>query len=119
MAKGDYIINVRTHSYSNPGSLLANGDCCDLNVTRGDGSCAVPGCDIFFNYCLRNGSLGLSRCRTSGVIYNSQRLDFPVSMQVAGLPNPLPLYGLMKNWNVRLPQTSIMQILYTNRYRSD
>ena len=97
---GDYIVFIQTHSYINPGSLLANGGCCDLNVTKGDGSCAIPGCDVYFYFCIRNGSLGLSRCRTSRILYNTERLIFPEPVAFAGLPNPLPLSGLTKEWNV-------------------
>ena len=30
MVTGDYIVEVRTHKYSNPGSLLTNGRCCAM-----------------------------------------------------------------------------------------
>ena len=62
MVKGDYVVMVRTHSFSNPGSLLANQDCCDFQR----GECQVPGCDNRFVYCLRrNVNNSDENCRVS------------------------------------------------------
>ena len=101
---GEYTVEVRTHSFSNPGSLLANGECCDYNITAGDGSCAVPGCDFYFYYCLRSIDStegGCSGGRVSMVQYNDHPIDLSLPM-VLGLPNPLPLPGRTREWNVRI-----------------
>lgn len=97
-------MEVKTHSFSNPGSLLANGECCDYNITAGDESCAVPGCDNYFYYCLRSIDStkgGCSGGRVSMVHYNDYPMDFS-QPTVFGLPNPLPLPGLTREWNVRI-----------------
>lgn len=100
---GDYTVEVRLHNFSNPSDLLDNGECCDYNLTLGDGSCALSGCDSYFHHCLRAlGSSG-SACpvggKTSMVNYNAAPLNFS-EPRVLGLPNPLPLSGLTKEWNV-------------------
>ena len=97
---GDYTVEVRTHNYSNPGSLLArNGACCDplhmscLNFT---------GCDNYFYYCLRSLGSNGTDCtggRTSLINYDDAPLNFSQDT-VLGLPNPLPLPGLTKEWHV-------------------
>ena len=102
LVKGEYIVEVRTHNFSNPGSLLADGSCCDSNMITG--SCVVPGCDNYFYYCLRAlGSvtipLGCRGGRTSMVGYNDRPLNFSQPV-VLGLPNPLPLPGLTTEWSV-------------------
>ena len=102
MVKSDYVVMVRTHNFSNPGSLLANGDCCD---TRGDGLCAVPGCDNYFQYCLRRNGHD-ENCRRSQINVNEQHLDFS-EPTVLGLPNPVPLQGLTKEWRVNMVRTSM------------
>ena len=100
LVKGEYILEVRTHSFSNPDSLLADGSCCDL---AGDGLCAVSGCDNYFYYCLRSLGSGTGPgCRggrTSMVGYNDRPLNFSQPI-VLGLFNPLPLPGLTTEWNV-------------------
>lgn len=100
---GEYAVEVRLHNFSNPSNLLANGECCDYNITLGDGSCAVSGCDSYFHHCLRVlGSTG-SACpaggQTSRVNYNNASLNFS-EPRILGLSNPLPLPGLTKEWNV-------------------
>ena len=99
MVKGDYVVLVHIHSYSNPGSLLANGTCCDFDLTRDDGSCAVAGCDIYFQYCLLNATLKLGRCSQPGyVIFNAEPL-LNIS-EFAGIANPYPIRGLTQAWSV-------------------
>ena len=96
---GDYIVEVRTLNYSNPGTLLADGRCC---VMAGDGSCDVSGCVYYFIYCLRSlGRTGPGCSRsfaTSGGQGNAP-IDFSQD-RVLGQPNPLPLPGLTTEWNV-------------------
>ena len=101
---GDYTVEIRLRNYTNPSDLLANGECCDLNITLGDGSCALSGCDSYFYYCLRalgstGGGCPAQSGRTSTVNYNNAPLNFS-KPRVLGLPNPLPLSGLMRQWNV-------------------
>ena len=84
---------VRVHNYTNPGSLLANGTCCDFNEDR---SCAIPGCDTYFIYCLRRDGLAIN-CRVSNFNTNDRPLNFSEPV-VLGLPNPLPLPGLTQVW---------------------
>ena len=97
MVKGDYLFVVTTHGFNNSGSLLSNGACCDHDE---GGSCAVPGCDSFFRYCLRRSRNGLDEhCRTSQTNFDDGHLDFSESTFLS-LPNPLPLQGLTRNWNV-------------------
>ena len=98
MATGDYIVEVRTHNYSNPGSLLANGRCCDSPLTP----CTFHGCDNHFYYCLRSlGSTGAgcSGGKSSNININDAPLNFSQD-RVLGLPNPLPLPGLTREWHV-------------------
>ena len=103
---GEYTVEIRLRNYTNPSDRLANGECCDLNITLGDGSCSLSGCDSYFHYCLRAlGSTG-SGCtaagrRVSAVNYNNAPLNFS-KPRVLGLPNPLPLRvpGLTGEWNV-------------------
>ena len=87
VVKGDYVVMVRTHSFSNPGSLLANEDCCD--------QCQSPDrCDSCFVNCLRrNANDSDESCRISQTNWNDGPLIF------LGLPNPLPLQGLTREWN--------------------
>ena len=110
---GDYILEVRTHNYSNPNSLLATASvvCCDE-------SCGMPSCDNIFYYCLR--SLGTSNkdgeCsggNRSHVNYDDAPLNFSQST-VLGLPNPLPLRGLTRNWTVSI--TSSLHTLIVCMY---
>ena len=94
MVKGEYIVMIRIHNYTNPGSLLANGSCCDLN---NDGrTCTIPGCDTFFIYCLRRDRLAVG-CRVSSVNTDDGPVDFSAP-EVLGLPNPVPLLGLTQVW---------------------
>ena len=94
MVKGEYIVLVRIHNYTNPGSLLADGSCCDLN---NDGrTCAIPGCDTFFHYCLRRDGLAL-RCKVSSTNTDDGPVNFSAS-NVLGLTNPLLLPGLTQVW---------------------
>ena len=99
MVKSEYGIMVKTHYFNNPRSLLSNGSCCDVNETRGDGSCAVPGCDIVFYYCILTGCGGtVIYCNNSRFIsYDEERLDFSAST-LLGLPNPLLLPGPTRKW---------------------
>ena len=107
--RGDYSIEIRIHNFSNPTSLLANGECCDHDMTTGDGgSCAINGCDSYFHFCLRElGSVGggCSGGRVSLVNYNAQPINFSLP-NFLGLPNPLPLPGLTPEWNVRATDQS-------------
>ena len=100
---GEYTVEIRLRNFTNPSDLLANGECCDLNITLGDGSCALSGCDSYFYHCLRAlGSTGGSCSaggQTSAVNYNNAPLNFS-ERRVLGLPNPLLLPGLTKQWNV-------------------
>ena len=109
MVKCDYVVMVRTHSFSNPESLLANGTCCDFNVIGGDGeSCAVPGCDTYFTYCLRRNGVD-QLCRISQTNLNDRPLDFS-QPAVLDLPNPVPLLGLTTEWipNVSCNTSSLL-----------
>ena len=97
-AVGDYIVEVRTHNYSNPDSLLFDETCCDLCGTW------YSGCDNVFYYCLRNLSTSRANKECAGgnrSLVNSN--DAPLNFSkptVLGLPNPLPLQGLTREWNV-------------------
>ena len=102
MVKSDYVVMVNTHYFNNPQSLLWSGSCCAVNETRGDGSCAVPGCDMIFWYCMQTackpGKIVRSTCRLSpNTSYDEQGLNFSAS-SLLGLPNPLPLRGPTKEW---------------------
>ena len=111
---GKYTVEIRLHNFSNPSGLLADGECCDYNITLGDGSCVRSGCDNYFHHCLRPlGSTG-SACtagggQTSMVNYNDALLNF-TEPRVLGLPNPLPLPGLTRDWNVSGTHPSILII---------
>ena len=102
---GEYVVEVRTHGYNNPRNLLADGSCCDINSTWPWPTCAVPGCDNVFYYCLR--SLGSSNLREdcdgrrmiSEINFNDSQLNFS-NDTVLGLLNPLPLPGLTRVWSV-------------------
>ena len=100
---GDYTVEIRLSNFSNPSDLLANGECCDLNITLGDGSCALSGCDSYFHHCLRPLGSTVRGCpaggHSSAVNYNNAPLNFSKPI-VLGLPNPLPLSGLTRQWNV-------------------
>ena len=97
MIQSEYVVMVRTHFFRNPQSLLANGICCDFKT---DGSCAVPGCDNLFTYCLRRTQNGANEnCRTSPETnFDDQPLNFSEPM-LLGLPNPLSLQGLTQQWS--------------------
>ena len=103
MVNGEYIVEVRTHSYNNPQSLLANGNCCDmLNGHSG----VVPGCDNVFYYYLRPiGSYSSgTRCHGGMLSHGVNNDDAPLNFSgdtVLGLPNPLPLLGPSAQWTVR------------------
>lgn len=102
MVNAEYTVEVRTLNFSNPGSLLANGACCDYNVTAGDGSCAIPGCDNYFYYCLRalgSTGRGCNGGKVSMVGYNDHPINFSWPMFL-GVPNPLPLPGRTETWHV-------------------
>ena len=95
MVKGDYVVMVRTHNFSNSGSLLANENCCDFR----NGECQVPGCDNRFVYCLRrNANSNNENCEVSQTNWNDAPLNF-LAQTLLGLPNPLPLRGLTREWN--------------------
>lgn len=100
---GEYTVEIRLRNFSNPSDLLANGECCDLNITLGDGLCALSGCDSYFFYCLRPPGSTEHGCPNSGqasaVNYNSAPLNYS-KPRLLGLPNPLPLSGLTRQWNV-------------------
>ena len=102
LVNGDYIVEVRTHSYNNPRSLLANENCCDML----NGHCVVPGCDNVFYYCLRPiGSYSSGAGYHGGMLsHGVNNDDAPLNFSrdtVLGLPNPLPLLGLSAQWTVR------------------
>ena len=87
LVEGEYIVEIRTHNFSNPGSLLADGSCCDSNTITE--SC-VSGCDNYFYYCLKtlgNTRPGCSGGRTSMVGYDDRPLNFSQPI-VLGLPTP-------------------------------
>lgn len=93
MVQNEYVVMVKTHYFSNPQSLLADGTCCDFRM---DGSCAVPGCDNYFEYCLRRNGRD-ENCRISRTNFNDQPINFSEPI-ILGLPNPLPLQGLTQAW---------------------
>ena len=102
MVKSNYVVIVKTHHFNNPRSLLSNGSCCDVNETRSDGSCAVPGCDVTFAHCLNTGCreskyLDIHECTISMVGHDEQGLDFSAST-LLGTPNPLYMRGLTNEW---------------------
>ena len=113
MANGDYIVEVRTHSYNNPRSLLADGNCCDYSNLQ----CAVPGCDNVFYYCLRTIGSYSSRERCNGgmmspyINNNDSPLNFSQPI-VLGLPNPLPLRGLTREWTVSIITSSLYTVSF-------
>ena len=91
---------IKTEAYNNHESLLIDGSCCEPVGRTSD--CVDPGCDSYFYYCLRSVGTtgpGCSGGRTSQVNLNDAALDFSQAM-VLGLPNPLPLPGLTREWNV-------------------
>ena len=104
---GDYILEVRTHSYSNPTNWCfgcgANQGCCDnFNVFECTGDLR---CDNYFYYCLRTifSSRFVNNC-DNGRFSNSsepdgETINFSQDV-VLGLANPLPLNGLSDAWNV-------------------
>ena len=101
---GEYVVEVRTHGYNNPRSLLADGSCCD-NINSSTWlwpTCTVPGCDNVFYYCLRRlGSSG--GCDGARMVSEINHNDTPLNFSndtVLGLPNPLPLSGLTREWSV-------------------
>ena len=102
--EGDYIVLIRTERYRNHDGMLVNGSCCKP-LPQGTGntpSCMKNGCNSYFYYCLRSlGATGpgCSGGRTSQVSMNDAALRFDQTM-VLGLPNPLPLPGLTREWNV-------------------
>ena len=117
MATADYIIQVRTHNYNNPGSRLANGDCCQFQYIYQHSNfwsrkCSVSGCKNRFYYCLR--SLGSAEADCSGG--NTSEIDSsdrPLNFShptVLGLPNPLPLPGLTKEWKVKVVTIALNNI---------
>lgn len=105
----DYIVQVRTHSYSNPTNWcyacrIDDEDdeygCCDtFSQTQCSGDQL---CENQFYYCLRPfGSVG-DECtggRMSTFNNNDEDIDFTQSV-VLGLPNPLPLASTSLRWNV-------------------
>ena len=104
---GDYILEVRTHSYNNPTNRCAGcrmglndaGCCDDFSVFECTGDLR---CDNYFYYCLRTlWSVGfvcdggqVSRSEPDG-----KTINFSQDM-VLGLANPLPLNGISDAWNV-------------------
>ena len=92
---------IRTEAYNNQDSKLINGSCCEPAGSTSD--CVKNGCNSYFYYCLRSlGTTGPGTCsggRTSQVSLNDASLNFSQAM-VLGLPNPLPLPGLTREWNV-------------------
>ena len=107
---GDYVLEVRTHSYNNPTNRCAgcgvdDGCCDDFSLFECTGDLR---CDTYFFYCLR--MLGSSS--SDGVCNNANgqvstsyaepdggEINFSQDM-VLGLPNPLPLNGISNTWNV-------------------
>lgn len=88
---------VKTHYFNNSRSLLSNGECCEVGKS---GSCAVQGCDSYFEYCLwlrwqvrrKEGY-----CTTSQVNYNGAEINLSAP-HFLGLPNPLSLPGPAREW---------------------
>ena len=96
--KSDFRVLVKTHYFNNPHSLLSDGECCDFNETGRNGSCAVPGCDILFQYCLLY-TEGHQSCKTSKINYrDAAPINFSAPTFL-GLSNPLSLIGLGRNSN--------------------
>lgn len=107
---GDYVLQVRTHSYSNPNNRCAfcgTSLCCDFNFDndRGATCSGSENCDNFFYYCLRAFQSTGERCAggqfTPSFIRDGGPIDFNQD-KVLGLANPLPLIGLSTAWSVSL-----------------
>ena len=107
MATADYINQVRTHNYNHPSSQLANGGCCQFYphynfMLR---KCIVSGCKNRFYYCLRSLGSAEADCSGGNTTYTSEvnSNDRPLNFfhpTVLGLPNPLPLPELTREWKV-------------------
>ena len=102
----DYILEVRTWSYSNPHSELANGQCCvpQNNLITTPPNCQPSACNNRFHYCLRELGSSVAECsggRMSQIYYAQDNINFK-SPTALGLPNPLPLAGLTREWRVSI-----------------
>lgn len=98
-ATANYIFEVRTWSYSNPTSRLANGQQCSFYNGL---SCQPSTCNNRFYYCVRDLGSTESDCnggKTSPIYSSKNYINFE-SSTVRGLPNPLPLPGLTREWKV-------------------
>lgn len=94
--RGDYQLNIRVHTYSNPSHRHRDGGCCDFSFR----SLFFPGCysdcDNIFVFCLRPAgffhrdlSCPLNK-RTSGEV-GGDSLSFDIGERVGSLPNPIPI----------------------------
>ena len=99
----NYIILVRTYSYSNPSRQLADGRHCYTIVSSPPFSNRQDSaCNSRFHYCLKPLSDTEGSCvhgATSGDNNNDNSIDFS-SPTFLGLQNPLPLEGLTSQWQV-------------------
>ena len=119
MVTADYILQVRTHYYNNPHNRLANGDCCRTPlVIFTQGRCTS--CNNRFYYCLQSIDSTRSDC-IGGITSDISNEDIQFSNPtLLGLPNPLPLQGLTRQWNVSLPfeNKNLISILFSINYLS-
>ena len=102
--EGDFILEVNIYNYYNPSNrcsicrfnnTFTTEECCDFDMTCG-------ACDSYFEYCLPlsyKGNTCGTKTKKSMVLNNDQPINFTGS-QVLGLPNPLPLHGPTRAWNV-------------------
>ena len=111
---GEYFLQVRIHSYTNPSSSCAlcnQNACCDpSNGPRGPPA-GPPGpsctgsslCDTFFTYCVQPLNL-TTRCIPqviSATAWNGgPTASFSLQPKVLSLPNPLLLPGVSRQWEV-------------------
>lgn len=102
--RADYIFQVRTVSYNNLEGKLINGDCCLVSrrFFFTQTNCVLTACNIRFYYCLKSTSNTDGGCVggiTSETNLNNERINFN-NQTVLGLPNPLQLQGLTREWTV-------------------